>query len=212
MASQPREHGIVVAPFRRQHVARVAALHCGALPGLLSAMGPVAAAAFYEGYLASPRCVAFVDEHDGIVRGFVLGSGDPEGMRRDALRANTLGILRGMAASVLRRPRVLRLLAGGAAGLGAGGFDPRGPELTYIAVREDARGAGVGSALLAAFHSTLRGQGVGRYELSVEADNHRAITFYESRGLRQGGTYRQFGTTYRRYARELPPASGTEAR
>jgi ribosomal protein S18 acetylase RimI-like enzyme len=187
-------------------------LHCEALPGLLSAMGPAATAAFYEGYVASARCVAFVDEHDGIVRGFVLGSGDPEGMRRDALRANTLGILRGMAASVLRRPLVLRLLAGGAAGLRGGGFDPRAPELTYIAVREDARGSGVGSALLAAFHDALRGQGVGRYELSVETDNHGAVTFYESRGLRQVSTYRQFGTTYRRYALELPPASGTEAR
>jgi ribosomal protein S18 acetylase RimI-like enzyme len=210
VASQPREDDIVVAPFRRQHVARVAALHCGALPGLLSAMGPAATAAFYEGYLASPRCAAFVDEHDGIVRGFVLGSGDPEGMRRDALRANTLGILRAMAASVLRQPGVLRLLAG-AAGL-RGRFDARAPELTYIAVREDARGSGVGSALLAAFHDALRGQGVGRYELSVETDNHGAVTFYESRGLRQAGTYRQFGTTYRRYALELPPASGPETR
>ena len=204
--------GIVVAPFRREHVARVADLHCRALPGLLSAMGPTAAGAFYEGYLASPRCVAFVDAHDGVVRGFVLGSGDPEGMRRDALRANILGILRGMAVSVLRRPSVLRLLVGGAAALSAGGYDPRAPELTYIAVREDARGAGVGSALLAAFHFALRAQGIGRYELSVEADNHGAVTFYESRGLRQAGTYRQFATTYRRYALELAPASGTQAR
>jgi len=202
----------VVTPFRREHVARVAALHCRALPGLLSTLGATATAAFYEGYVASPRCVAFVDEHDGLVRGFVLGSGDPEGLRRDALRANACGILRGVAASVLRRPGVLRMLAGGAAGLRAGGFDPRAPELTYIAVREDARDAGVGSALLAAFHSALRGQGVGRYELSVEADNQEAVAFYEARGLRQAGTYRQFGTTYRRYALELPPEPNAEVR
>jgi len=202
----------VVASFRREHVARVADLHCKALPGLLSALGPAAAAAFYEGYLASPRCVAFVDEQDGVVRGFVLGSSDPEGMRRDALRANRGSILRRVAASVLRRPATLKLLAGGAAGLRAGGFDARAPELTYIAVQENARGAGVGGALLDAFHSALRGQGVGRYELSVEADNRGAVAFYESRGLRLSGTYRQFGATYRRYARDLPPASAREAR
>ena len=103
-------------------------------------------------------------------------------------------------------------MAGGAAGLRGGGFDPRAPELTYIAVREDARSAGVGSALLTAFHSALRAQGVGRYELSVEADNQGAVAFYESRGLRPIGTYRQFGATYRRHAMELPPASGAEAR
>jgi ribosomal protein S18 acetylase RimI-like enzyme len=203
---------IVVAPFRREHVAQVADLHCKALPGLLSAMRPAGVAAFYEGYLASPRCVAFVDEQGGVVRGFVLGSGDPEGLRREALRANPRGILFGVVTSVLRRPGVLRQLADGAAGLRAGGFDPRAPELTYIAVREDARGTGVGSALLAAFHSALRAQGVGRYELSVEADNQGAMSFYESHGLRQTGTYRQFGTTYRRYALELPPTSGAEAR
>lgn len=201
----------MVAPFCREHVARVAELHCLALPGLLSALGPAAAAAFYEGYLASPRCVAFIDEHEGVIRGFVLGSADPGGMRRDALRANARGILRAVAASVLRRPRVLRLLVGGAAGLRGGGFDPRAPELTYIAVRADARGGGVGSALLAAFHSALRGQGVLRYELSVEADSREAVAFYEARRLHQIGTYRQFGATYHRYARELSATTDTEA-
>ncbi len=57
-----------MTPFRREHVARVAALHCRALPGLLSTLGAAATAAFYEGYLASPRCVAFIDEENGVVR------------------------------------------------------------------------------------------------------------------------------------------------
>jgi ribosomal protein S18 acetylase RimI-like enzyme len=201
---------IMVAPFRRDHVARVADLHCHALPGLLTALGPRTAAAFYEGYLASQRSVAFVDEQEGVVRGFVLGSGDPEGMRRDALRANTGAILLGILTGAVRRPAVLRRLVDGAVGLRGGDFDPRAPELTYIAVREDARGAGVGSVLLAAFHSALRAKGIARYELSVEANNPGAVAFYESRGLRWTGSYRQFGTMYRRYALELPPASGTE--
>jgi ribosomal protein S18 acetylase RimI-like enzyme len=201
----------VVAPFRGEHVARVADLHCRALPGLLSALGPAAVEAFYAGYLASPRSVAFVDERDGVLRGFVLGSGDPGGMRRDALRANAWRILRGVALSVLRRPRILRLLVGGALGLRAGGFDPRAPELTYIAVREDARGAGAGGALLAAFHSALRAQGIERYELSVEAANRQAVIFYERHGLRPVGSYRQFGSAYRRYALELLPAPPEKA-
>lgn len=193
-------------------MARVADVHCNALPGLLTAMGRAATVAFYTGYLASPRCVAFVDDHDGVVRGFVLGSGDPEGMRRDALRANLRGILLRVAWCALRRPVVLRQIVDGAAGLRRGGFDPRAPELTYIAVRPDARGTGVGRALLAAFHAALRERGVGRYELSVETENQRAVAFYESQGLRQTGTYRQFGTMYRRYARELPPAHDAQPR
>src|SRR5262249_30311840 len=108
---------IVVAPFRREHIARVADLHCQTLPGLLAVLGPAGAAAFYAGYLASPRCTAFVEEIDGVLRGFVLGSADPEGMRRDALRANGCGILGGVLARVLRRPGTLRQLAGSAGSL-----------------------------------------------------------------------------------------------
>jgi ribosomal protein S18 acetylase RimI-like enzyme len=203
---------VVVAPFRREHVGRVAVLHCRALPGLLSALGSAAAAAFYEGYLASPRCVAFVDEQDATLRGFVLGSDDPETMRRDALRANTSGIALRTGASLLRRPRALLYLVGAAAGPRQGGFDPRAPELTYIAVREEARGAGVGSALLAAFDAGLRLRGVARYELSVEADNEAAMAFYEAKGLKPTGSYRQFGRTYRRYAKQLPPLSADRGR
>jgi ribosomal protein S18 acetylase RimI-like enzyme len=203
---------VVVAPFRREHVRRVAVLHCRTLPGLLTALGPSAAAAFYEGYLASPRCVAFVDEHDAVLRGFVLGSDDPEGMRRDALGANPAGILLRTAAAVLCRPGALALLVGAAAGPRQGGFDLRAPELTYIAVREEARGTGVGSALLAAFDAGLRERGVARYELSVEVENEAAVTFYEARGLERTSSYRQFGTTYRRYAKELPRRSGDRGR
>jgi len=196
----------VVTPLRAVHIAPVADLHCRALPGLLSGLGPAVAAAFYAGYLASPHCVAFADERQGVLRGFVLGSGDPARMRRDALRANIRGILSRMIAALLRRPGAIRLLLGGVAGPRGGGFDPRSPELTYIAVREDARGAGVGGALLEAFHSALRARGVRRYELSVETDNREAVAFYERRGLREVGAYRQFGRGYRRYALELPPA------
>jgi len=197
---------MTVTPFQSGHVERVADLHCRTLGGLLTALGPKSAAAFYSGYVASPACIAYVEEQGGVLRGFVLGSGDPERMRKDALRANRGSIGWAVAARVLRQPSLLRLVLDGARGLRpdeAGGFDPRAPELTYIAVREDARGAGVGSALLDAFHAALRAQGFEEYELSVEADNAQAVAFYESRGLRQTGTYRQFGTTYRRYVREI---------
>jgi ribosomal protein S18 acetylase RimI-like enzyme len=203
---------LVVAPFRREHVARVAELHCSALPGLLSLLGRGATVAFYSGYVDSRRCVGFVDEHDDVVRGFIVGSDDPQGMRRDAMRANGSRILLSLATGVVRRPGVLRPLVDAVVGLRYGGFDSHVPELTYIAVRSDARGAGIGSALLTAFDAALRARGVNRYELSVEDDNHRAVAFYNSHGLRQTGTYRQFSTMYRRYQRELPPVPGTRAR
>ena len=194
----------MVVPFRKEHVERVAHLHCRALPGLLTALGPAAAAAFYEGYLSSPRCVAFVDEHEGTVRGFALGSPDPEEMRRDGLRARAPVILCAILASALRRPSVLRHLAHGWVRFATAASTPGRPADVHRGW-DDARGAGIGSALLRAFQGALRRQGVTRYELSVEANSREAVAFYEARGLRELSTYRQFGTAYRRYALELPP-------
>ncbi len=194
---------IVVAPLRIAHVAAVAELHCRALGGLLAALGPRAARAFYRGYVESPRCVAFVAEERGVLRGFVLGSWDPGALRRDALRARGVRMLGAVLASVLRRPSLLRDLLDGRASLHDGRLDPRAPELTYVAVRAEARGAGVGSALLAAFGDALRARQISRYELSVEADNAAAVAFYRSNGLVQIGTYRQFGKAYGRYAMQL---------
>jgi ribosomal protein S18 acetylase RimI-like enzyme len=202
---------IAVAPIRGEHVARVAALHCQALGGLVTALGPAAAAEFYDGYLASRSCLGFVEERADIVRGFVLGSAHPERMRHEALRANFRGIAGRALARAFRRPGLWRLLAAGTLGARARAFDRRAPELTYIAVRDDARGVGIGRVLLTAFEAGLRAQGIRRYELSVEADNRGALAFYEGHGLRPIGTYEEFGVTYRRYAQDLTSGSGSGA-
>jgi ribosomal protein S18 acetylase RimI-like enzyme len=200
-----------LTPLGRQHVTAVAALHQHALGGLLTRLGRDAIASLYLGYLASPRCTAFVAEADGVVRGFVLGSAEPEAMRRDALRSNLPGIARGVACGVLRQPGLARHVLGGFGGL-PGSFDPRTPELTYIAVGDDARGAGVGSELLRTFDASLRRCGITHYELSVEASNHAALKFYEARGFRRTSSYLQFDTTYHRYAFDVPLEKATEAR
>lgn len=174
--------------MQQSHVKEVAALHVEALGGLLSSLGETAARAFYRGYLMSPSCVAFVAEDHGRVRGFVLGAKNPEQMKRDALRARPLRLFTGLGVGLLRRPDRLRALFDTAVP-----FDPRAPELTYIAVRD--RGTGVGTALLDAFSHALPG-----FELSVEQTNERAVRFYEARGLRRTRTYEQFGATYFRYA------------
>jgi ribosomal protein S18 acetylase RimI-like enzyme len=196
-----------LTPIRREHVAAVAALHHQALGGLISLLGPTAIASLYRGYLASPRCTGLVAEIEGVVRGFVLGSVDPDGLRRDALRANLTGIAWG----VLRRPRLARHVLEDIRGGDANAFDPCTPELTYLAVTGDARGTGVGSDLMRAFDAALRRLGVARYELSVEASNQPALRFYEARGLRRLSSYRRFDTTYYRYALDIPLATSMEA-
>jgi GNAT superfamily N-acetyltransferase len=63
---------------------------------------------------------------------------------------------------------------------GAGFHDATTPEVA-IAVVEDARGRGVGRALLEAMHERLRGEGVRRVSLSVDLDNP-AKCLYERLG------------------------------
>jgi ribosomal protein S18 acetylase RimI-like enzyme len=208
----------VLAPIRGEDVVEVAKLHCEALPGLLSALGPGLAQAVYEGYVASPRRLGFVEVEGGVLQGFVLGSDAPEAWRREARDANRWAILRGLAAGLRRRPRALRDVLSMAVtmgtsppnpGEGAGAFDPRTPELTYIAVAERARRRGVGARLFDAFADAARARGARAFELSVEVDNPRAAAFYEARGMRVACAYRQFGRAYRRYRLDLaPPAPG----
>jgi ribosomal protein S18 acetylase RimI-like enzyme len=88
-------------------------------------------------------------------------------------------------------------------GTGSDAFDPRTPELTYLAVAERARRGGVGARLFAAFADAARARGAQAFELSVEDDNRRAVTFYEARGMRVVRSYRQFGRAYRRYRLDL---------
>jgi ribosomal protein S18 acetylase RimI-like enzyme len=198
----------VLAPIRGEDVVEVAKLHCEALPGLLSALGPGLAQAVYEGYVASPRRLGFVEVEGGVLQGFVLGSDAPEAWRREARDANRWAILRGLAAGLRRRPRALRDVLS-LARSGAGAFDPRTPELTYIAVAERARRRGVGARLFDAFADAARARGARAFELSVEVDNPRAAAFYEARGMRVACAYRQFGRAYRRYRLDLaPPAPG----
>jgi ribosomal protein S18 acetylase RimI-like enzyme len=194
----------MLEPMRRDHVVAVADLHREALPGLLSALGPAAVRATYEGYLAGPRGVGFVDVERGALAGFVVGSDAPRLWRRDALEANRRAILLGIAAGLLTRPRALPYVL--SLVLPSGAFDPDGPELTYIAVAPRARRGGVATRLFTAFAGTVRARGARAFELSVEEENPSAATFYEARGMRRVRVYRQFGRAYRRYRLELAPS------
>ena len=59
-------------------------------------------------------------------------------------------------------------------------------ELISLAVAVDARGRGIGSALMDAVDAELARRGVRDLEVAVMAGNDRARRFYERRGLRVG--------------------------
>jgi ribosomal protein S18 acetylase RimI-like enzyme len=193
----------VIAPLRAEHAKQVAALHCATLTGLLTRLGPAAAEAFYIGCTRTALAIGLVDVEGSVVRGFVLGSLHPDQLQREALRANRVGVLMGMAGGILMRPSSLFWLIKSQRGPDEGSFNATFPSLIYLSVAVDQRGAGVGGQLVDAFTRAVRTAGGDGYDLSVDDDNVAAIAFYERLGLSLIGRYREFGVQHRRYRLSL---------
>ncbi|MBM3579953.1 MAG: GNAT family N-acetyltransferase [Alphaproteobacteria bacterium] len=57
-----------------------------------------------------------------------------------------------------------------------------------LAINQDIRGKGFGTAFLSAIIDSLAHEGINKIELGVEVDNHRAISFYKKFGFEIEGT------------------------
>lgn len=187
-----------------EHVEAVSRLHAESLTGLLTLLGRPAVEAYYTGCVRTQAAVAFVAVEDGAVCGFVLGSPNPEQLRRRIVRHNRRATLAALALGILKRPQTLVWLLRSVKGPDEGEYDIEAAELVYLAVDAARRGSGTGTDLVHAFTSAIRGAGVRHYELSVDDDNEAAIGFYERLGFSLMGRYREFGTWHRRYQLEVP--------
>ncbi len=185
---------MTVRPLVATDAAAVAALHVACLQGLLADLGRPVVTAFY-------RAAVRLDETVGVVLGdpvvgFACGTLANHRYYRRVLRADPLGVGVGLAARLAVRPRLLARFAGGAEA-------PAGAELLFLALAPQVRGQGHGRRLLEAFETALLARGAAAYELSVEADNERAIAVYERRGLVRCGAFAEFGLARYRYRKEL---------
>lgn len=61
-----------------------------------------------------------------------------------------------------------------------------------LAVNPEQQNSGIGSKLFAELISSLKEQGIKRVELKVEADNQKAISFYQKIGFQIEGTLRKY--------------------
>jgi GNAT superfamily N-acetyltransferase len=189
----------MITPLRLEHVDRVARLHCATLTGLLTRLGVQSARAFYQGCTKSDVAVGLVDVVDGVLRGFVLGSLNPDRLNSVALRRNPFGTLVSVVTGVVTHPSSTMLLLESVRRPEEALYDRQAPSLVYLAVTPEARRAGVGRALVDAFSERMRAAGAAHYDLSVDEDNAPAIAFYERLGFKAIGSYREFGATHRRY-------------
>ena len=193
----------MVERLTRCHVDAVAQLHLRCLTGLLCDLGVRAVRAFYEGAVRSERAVGLVDLEQGCLGGFVFGSVNPQQLKREILTHRLPQTLVSTCVGVIHRPSTLVSLWNSLVRPGGHGYDVQAPELTYLAVDEEHRTAGIGKKLVESFGQACRERRIFAYELSVDADNQSAINFYDRLGFSGVGEYREFDTLHRRYRKEL---------
>ena len=185
------------------HVDAVARLHSKSLTGLLRDLGPAAIRAFYLGAIKSDYAIAFVVLEQGILQGFVFGSTTPALLKRDILKNSFFETYLSTRLGVLRSPSTLISLWNRTWGSGERSYNAQAAELTYLAVDEETRTAGLGQRLVDGFGQALVERGVSAYELSVDADNGPAISFYHRLGFLRVGEYQEFGIKHLRYRLDL---------
>jgi len=189
-------------PLNSSHINAVTQLHIRSLTGLLHDLGPRATRAFYHGAVRSSSAIGYVCMQENSLLGFVLGSANPRGLRREILANSFFQTLFGICSGVIRKPSTLRCLLSSFLPDNED-YDSQAAELIYLAVDQDKTSSGVGRQLVEHFSQKLRESGVKAYELSVDVDNGNAIRFYDRLGFVEVSRYREFDVEHKRYRMEL---------
>jgi ribosomal protein S18 acetylase RimI-like enzyme len=159
----------------------VAALHASEIgEGFLSTLGHPFLARLYRRIVRTPRSFLLVADDDGRVVGFVAGSEDVGALYRTFLLHD------GAAAALRALPRIMRSARRVYETLRypAGDNDLPAAELLAIAVEPNARGRGIGHALVDAFTAELRRRHVAAARVVVAADNAGALRVYQASGFK----------------------------
>lgn len=197
-----------------------ARLHAAALPhGFFARLGTGFLSAYYESFFASPHAVAFVAVVGSQPAGVLVGTLDNRGhyrwvLRHSAWRLAVLGVL-----ALLVRPGELSLFARTRLGRYARAIARHrrnemrpavAPEpvrvavLSHVAVSADARGSGVGAALVDAFLACAIAAGCEEARLVTLAGSSGAGDFYRRLGWTDdGNTVDRDGRALTRFSRRL---------
>lgn len=174
-----------VQPMGKRHARSAAILHRAGIPtGFLSSLGEGFLRQIYAAMPAAPAGFGYVwEEIDGRVLGFVACAESTGQLYKQALLRRGVP----MAAALLPRclrPSILRRLWETLRYPSEVGESLPAAELLSIAVSEEARGQGVGTALVAAAFDEFRRRNIARVKVAVGADNEAANRFYRRCGFR----------------------------
>ncbi|QNI30780.1 GNAT family N-acetyltransferase [Alloacidobacterium dinghuense] len=183
-----------VISANRSHVDAVVQIHLDAFKGFfLESLGRRFLRELYRGFIVEPSGICLVAiSIDGIVTGFVAGTIQPEGFFRRLLQRRGFAFLWAGAASFLRHPiRVGRKFV---FAIHYRGEKPTNVSsaalLSSIGVAPEAKGKGIGRALLASFCEETRKAGVLNIFLTTDRDNNELVnTFYRVNGFQLNSSF-----------------------
>ena len=175
----------------RRESARLAELHCRALPtSLVARLGPLYASTFYEYMVESPHERLFLAREDGSIIGACVFSLAPHTVNARLLRRTPLA--RDALRSAMRLPWLaiaLDLIKPAAHALM--------PKLLIIFAAAEHRGCGVGAALIAQGERFVAQAGERRYCVQTEAEAaNPALGFYHRLGFERIGSVRELGREF----------------
>ncbi len=181
----------------------VTGLHSEALKiGFLSTLGEDFLSIIYEGITASDLGVIFVYEEDEKVAGFIAGSMDTQKLFREIYRRKLPRLAGNLAFKVVRQPGIIRNLMRSSRYPGMAGGSVAA-ELLSIAVYEDFRGRGIGSALVEALIKYFKERDLSMFKVSVDQRLEGADEFYERLGFELKDTIEIYGKKMSIYIYDL---------
>lgn len=160
----------------------IAALHAEITSGFLPTLGRPFLARLYKALIAWPPADVLVAERGGSLRGFVASVEHSGAFYKHFLMRH--GLLAGLSALPrLVRPSVVkRVIETFRYGTDDGGLEVDA-ELFAVATAADARGEGVGRALLAAATDQYRQRGLTEVQVVVGATNEASLAAHRKAGF-----------------------------
>lgn len=193
-------HPVQIDQLTHKDVTPVAVLHRRVFPDyFLTHLGQEFLERFYGEFVDQPGSYAVTATSDGTHIGFVVGTSAGAAFYRGFYRHHLLPLAGILIWRFLRNPYVrrnitariphLRLVLTSLFRLSTSGEESKScnasARLLSIGIAPEAQGRGIGEELLDRFLQILREHGIKSVDLSVRADNARAIGFYRKTGWHQ---------------------------
>lgn len=176
-----------VSNIKKEEVIQIVDLHLESFPGFfLTSLGDKFLFLFYNACLNNRHCISVkvVDDKQMIV-GFAIGTDVSNGFYKQIIFSDLLSFVKISFGILFSRPKALFRLMNNLRKSSSVNDKGDYPELLSIALREHAKGKGIGDLLLTNFENELILRGFTRVTLTTDYyHNDRAINFYFKNGYK----------------------------